>query len=80
MVDACGKNGGEDACDSAIEAGNRAADIPTTGFIVGGVGVAVGTALFFTASGPKSTKTAIHSRPDVHPWVGWRSLGVRGEF
>jgi hypothetical protein len=81
VSNACGPSGNSTDCTSEGDAGNRAADIATTGFVVGGVGVAVGAVLFLAAPGAKSTKTAAASSgPEVRPWVGWRSLGVQGDF
>jgi hypothetical protein len=82
VSNACGPSGSATDCTSEGDAGNRAADIATTGFIVGGVGVAVGAVLFLTAPGGGSGKvaTAPSSRSNVRPWVGWRSLGVQGDF
>jgi hypothetical protein len=78
---ACGPNGDLATCDVQRDAQARAADVSTVGFLAGGVGVAVGTVLFFTAPGRQSPKSASAlAQSQVRPWVGWRSLGVQGDF
>lgn len=53
--------------------------ISTIGFIVGGVGVAAGAVLWFTA--PKSTGEAKSSNyATINPYVGVGSAGVTGRF
>ena len=56
--------------------GKMQADIATAGFIVAGVGAAVGTVLLLTA--PK--KKEAENKASVTPWVGVASLGVNGRF
>jgi hypothetical protein len=79
---ACGPNGDSTSCDARREAGNRAADISTVGFIGGGAGVALGAILFFTASGRRNTKVpaGVSTASDVRPWVSWQAIGVQGKF
>jgi hypothetical protein len=63
-------------CASEREIGNRAADISTGAFIVGGVAVAAGAVLFLVAPRSKTATT----QPEVHAVLGWRTLGLEGRF
>jgi hypothetical protein len=71
---ACTAKGDYPSCDAQRSAANLAADVSTTGFAVGGVGVAVGAVLFIFAPEVRS-ETRL-----PRPWIGWRSVGVEGAF
>jgi hypothetical protein len=79
---ACTSNGDYGSCDAQRSAANLAADASTTGFAVGGVGLAVGAILFILApeTAREARPPAASRRTEVRPWVGWQSLGVQGEF
>jgi hypothetical protein len=62
--------GGE---SSTIDSGKTLGTVSTIGFIVGGVGIGVGTYLFVAESNKKNTAT-------VRPWLGVGSAGVSGRF
>ena len=76
------------ACSSKRASANTAADISTASFIAGGVAIGVGTVLLFTASSGKaasSSKAATRSTRtppglEIHPRVGWGTLGFDGRF
>jgi hypothetical protein len=79
---ACSPTGDYVSCDSRRSGANLAADASTTGFAVGGVGLAVGALLFILApeAPSEASPPAASRRTEVRPWVGWQSLGVDGEF
>jgi hypothetical protein len=78
---ACASPDTADACSGKRDAGNRAADVATAGFIVGGVGIGLG-ALLLVAPGHRSARRAATTRRtvEVHPVIGWRTLGLDGWF
>lgn len=68
-----------DACTSARDSGNRAADISTVSFIVGGAALATSAVLFLVTRGSAPAPTAT-SKPGVRPLVGVGTLGLQGHF
>ena len=62
---------------SATKTYNTDRTLSTVGFVVGGVGLAAGAALFFTA--PKAPK-ADPTQASIEPWIGFGSAGLRGSF
>jgi hypothetical protein len=70
----CGPNGACSASDATdVDNVKRFADYSTVGLIVGGVGTAIGAALWFTA-----TPTREHA--GITPWLGIGSAGVTAKF
>jgi hypothetical protein len=70
-----------------LDAANTKATISTVLFAVGGGGVALGTILFFTASGGRSSEVGSPARHagtqaqfQAQPWVGLGRVGVSGSF
>lgn len=61
--------------DSSLAKGN----VSTVAFIVGGVGLALGTVLLVIAPGSKKD-TAKPEEASIEPWVGAGSAGLRGRF
>jgi hypothetical protein len=55
----------------------RFADYATVGLVVGGVGTAVGTYLWFTA---KPERVGLSAATRITPWIGPGSAGVTGRF
>jgi hypothetical protein len=78
----CSATGDYGSCDAQRSAANLAADASTTGFAVGGVGLAIGAVLFIFAPEVRREPSlpAGARRTEVRPWVGWRSAGVEGAF
>jgi hypothetical protein len=79
---ACGSGGDVRSCDSQLSGGNLAADVSTAGFIVGGVGVAMGAAMLLVgwpSRSPTSVRAAPRS-PSVAAWLGLPGLGLTGSF
>ena len=58
----------------AVDRYNQMRTISTVGFVVGGVGIAAGTALLITGTRPRGAQRG------VAPVLGWRSVGVQGRF
>jgi hypothetical protein len=65
-----------DGLDSDAATGKTLA---LTSFVVGGLGLATGVTLI-VLSGKKSSEPAALLTPRVEPWIGYRSLGLRGTF
>jgi hypothetical protein len=61
---------------SSIDASLTKGNVSTAAFIVGGVGVALGTVLWFTV-GSKKTEP---EQARVTPWIGAGEVGLRGKF
>lgn len=68
-----------DACNSERDSGNRAADVSTISFIVGGAALATSAVLFLVTRGSPPAPTAA-SKPGVRPLVGIGTLGLQGHF
>lgn len=64
------------SAQSSIDASLTKGNVSTAAFIVGGVGVALGTVLWFTV-GSKKTEP---EQARVTPWIGAGELGFRGRF
>jgi len=72
---------------STLDNGKLAGNVATIGFIVGGVGIALGTVFYFTAS-PRATSTgatsatrsAAAAKPELGAWVGVGQAGLAGRF
>jgi hypothetical protein len=69
-------------CTSERQIGNRAADISTAGFIVGGVAAVVGTILFVMAPGSSTGQAgkAVKTDPRIRPVLGGGEIGLEGRF
>jgi hypothetical protein len=75
------------SAQSTIDNGKLAGNVATIGFIVGGVGIALGTVFYFTAS-PRATSTGLASsqhsaaapKPELGAWVGVGQAGLAGRF
>jgi tetratricopeptide (TPR) repeat protein len=79
LDDACNDNVCTQAERSKYDDGKKQANISTIGFVVGAVGIGVGTVLLLTSGGSsKEGKTA--KRRHVTPYVGPGSAGVFGSF
>lgn len=70
------------SCGEKRRSGNQAADIATGGFIVAGVGAAVGTVLLLTASRGQAVGAGVSGKGErfVRPFVGMARIGVEGRF
>ncbi len=62
---------------SDLDAANTLATISTVGFIVGGVGVAVGVIALLVG---KPSVAQTQTQATVQPWIGAGAAGVRGTF
>ena len=57
----------------------NASNVATAGFIIGGVGIAAGVALFFLSNQGGGEDNA-QSGPTIQPWASFNSAGVTGTF
>lgn len=64
---------------SLDDSARSAQTISIIGFVVGGVGVATGTVLFFL-SGKKDTEPSSTVTGKIEPWIGLGSVGVSGTY
>ena len=64
---------------SLDDSARSAQTISIIGFVVGGVGVATGTVLFFL-SGKKDTDSSSTVQGKIQPWIGLGSVGVSGTY
>jgi tetratricopeptide (TPR) repeat protein len=80
LDDACA----DDVCTEQerdlYDKGKRQADFATAGFIVGGVGIGLGTVLLLTAGGGDETAEPAADEARIEPVIGPGQLGVRGRF
>jgi hypothetical protein len=71
----------DDVCTESqrenYDKGRMQANVSTAGFIVGGVGIGLGTVLLLTGS---SSKEKAAEAAGVHPFVGPTNAGFRGRF
>ncbi len=58
------------------EEGDSAKTISLVGFIAGGVGIATGATLFILSGRQSKVESAVR----VRPWVGIKSIGLKGSF
>jgi len=66
-----------DGLDSDAATGKTLA---LTSFVVGGLGLATGVTLLVLSGKQKSSEPTALLTPRVEPWIGYRSLGLRGTF
>lgn len=67
------------ACTSERDSGNRAADISTVSFVLGGAALATSAVLFLVTRGSTRAPSAA-TKPGVRPLVGVGTLAVQGHF
>ena len=85
LVAGCPENDGRPACSEDVQSDVKLLDrqsagsrtISTVGFIAGGVGVAAGVTLLIMDM--NSDKSA-NNGPRVAPFIGYRSVGIVGQF
>ncbi len=79
LEDACPERRCSSAQQGDIDDAKLLGTVSTIGFGVGAVGVAAGIVLLVT-SGSSGEKQAATTHRGVEPWIGARSLGLRGSF